>query len=622
MAQPTLVERVRQLGSRAALEADPRFAGIIENVLPLTGQLGNTRTRVKTLGEGSYGRVNLENVNTGQIAAKYFTDPDNVDDNVTELAVLKDLQGFPYVAQLVGVNTRPAALAVNVVAPAPNVEPLEFPVALMGKAKTNLFNRSLYTSWDDIERICIEVLKGIAIVHGQGIVHRDIKVENILMTAAKEVWISDFGKARYIDKNLPKTVDVYTGTLSTSAPELLLKSILNKKTPTDYEKSDMWSVGVTLYNIITNDPLFTSRYGRRDVLDTMFDYSGFPEPTDGDTYALYEEANTNGLLTFSKPVASYVQNVTSYKDALIADAVFSPADPARLETFATVIQSLLSYNPNDRPTALEALHTITGEDFMLPPRRSLLDQYVNTTPLPPDIADNYQFLCYEFLHDAYTLNMKLELPFTLDRALIYARAFLTKNLAFPPKLVFLVSFCIADILLDTSAKTNTYRYDEILDEMTGGAVATPAQIKEVDACINAFMASDIQFLGRTFFDDLVDTVPPLSMKQVQTLGLLNFVCHQYSIFSMYVGYLDVLKDRMLAYIADPANIVTGDYLRRRFDIGSGLGRNPVRGRIAGFVAFIRSPLPPRPPVPGGRRRMSRKKMRKSKRKTRYHKKRS
>ncbi len=615
MAEPTVLERVRQLGTRAALEADPRFAGIVENVLPLTSPVGNTRTTVRTLGEGSYGRVNLEDVNVGQVAAKYFTDPDNIDDNVTELAVLKDLQGLPYVAQLVGVNTRPAGIPINLVSPAPNRPPLKFPVALMGKAKTDLFNRSLYTNWDDLERIAIQILKGIAILHGQGIVHRDVKVENMLMTAAGEVWISDFGKSRYTDKDLPKTVDLYTGTLSTCSPELLMKSLLRKRTPTDFQKTDMWSVGVSLYNIMTDDPLFTSRYGRRDVLDTMFIYSGFPEATDGETYALYQEAQAAGHIQLSRDPATYVHNPTAYKDGILADVVFPPADPARLETFATVIQSLLSYNPNDRPTALEALHTITGEDFMLPPRRSLLDQYVNT-PLPPDLVGNYELLCYEFLHDAYTINMKLELPFSVDRALIYARAFLTRNQDFPAKLVLLVALCIADILLDTSGGSNTYGTDEILEAMLGGAVASPAQIKEVDDCINAFMASDIQFLGRTFFDDLIDATPPLSMNQIQTLGLLNFVCHQYSIFSMYVGNLDVLKERILAYIANPANIVTGDYFRRRYDIGSGLRGDPVKARIAGFKAYIRSPIPPRPPVPGGRRRMSRKKVRKSKRKTR------
>jgi serine/threonine protein kinase len=613
MAEPTLVSEVKRLGTRAALAADPRYAGILENVFPLTGHLGNTRTRVKTLGEGSFGRVNLEDVNTGQVAAKYFTDPRNVEDNVTELAVLKDLQGLPYVAQLIGVNTRPAALAVNAIAPAPNVAPLNFPVALMGKAKADLFNDSLYTSWDDIEQIVIQVLKGMAIVHGQGIVHRDVKIENMLMTASKEVWISDFGKARYTDKDIPPTKDIYTGTLSTASPEILMKSVLGEKSPTNYEKSDMWSVGVSLYHIVTGDSLFSSKFGRRDVLEWMFRRSGFPKPGDGETFRLYQLAQVNGQLNPPKAGVVYLTNPTAYKERVLDRASFQSADPARLETFADVIQRLLTYNPDSRPTALEALHAITGEDFVLPPRRSLLDQYVNTTPLPAAIAGVFELSCYKCLKSAYTMYMKPELPFTVDRALIYARSFLIAHPDYNPDIVTLVSLCIADILLDTSAdRTTKFRHIEILDILNYGLAVPAVTRKDIDNCITAFMSSDVQFLGRTFFDDLIDATPPLPFKVVQTLGLLNFVCHQYSVFSLYVGRLDVLKQRMLDYILDPANIVTGDYFRMRFEIGAGVRLSPVKAIVTNFLTYIRAPLPPLPPVPGGGRRMNRKKTRKSK----------
>lgn len=628
MAEPTLLSEVKRLGTRAALEADPRFAGIVENVFPLTGQLGNTRTRIKTLGQGSFGRVNLEEVNTGQIAAKYFTDPNNIEDNITELAVLKDLQGFPYVAQLIKANTRPAALAVNLVGPPVNVAPLEFPVALMGKAKTDLHDRSIITNWDDIDRIVTQVLKGIAVMHGQGIVHRDIKPANILLTSGKEVWISDFGRARYIDKNLPKTKEVYTGTYSTSAPELLMKDILHEKSITDYEKSDMWAVGVTLYKIMTGDYLFLGANGRNGILDWMYTRAGFPQPTDGETYRLYEEMRNRGLRTLSLPLARYVPVPTAYKDRILARTRFPPADPARLETFATVINSLLSYNPDNRPTALDALRTITGENFAVPARRSLIEQYVNATPLPAVVAPMYAMKSFELLEAAYSMYTKPELPFTVDRAMIYARAFLNKNIPFDTQHVFLVALCLADVFFDTTNRDTEFRYNEILDIITGGGPATVAQINKVDDCINLFMTSDIQFLGRTFFDDLIDAVPPMSFRQVQTLGLLNFICHQHSIFPMYEGHLDLLKQRILAFIANPVNIQSLNYFRMRYHIGSGQPGDPIKPRIRNFLNYIRTPIdavvpvvaaPVLPPVPGGRRHMSRKKARKSKRKTRQRK---
>jgi serine/threonine protein kinase len=611
MAEQTVLSRVKELGTREALAADPRFAGIIENVFPLTGRLGNTRTRVKTLGEGSFGRVNLEDVNAGQIAAKYFTDPTNFVDNVSELAVLKDLQGLPYVAQLIGVNTRPASLAVNVVAPPGNVEPLEFPVALMGKAIADLSDRSLYTNWNDLERTIIQVLKGIAIMHTQGIVHRDIKPQNMLMTAAKEVWISDFGRAKYIDTPLPQTKEVYTGTYWCSAPELLMKDILGTKSITDYEKSDMWAIGVTLYYILTNQYLF-SYTSRREILDAMFIRAGLPGPADGETGGIFVDYEYSGLLpsTLTQPAAYYVRDDEAYKQRAIDRAVYLPADPARLETIATVIQALMTYNPDSRPTALEALKAITGEDYAVPPRRSIIDQYVNTTPLPASISPaNYESTLQRIYLTVVSQINKPETPFTLDRICIYVRAFLQRHPTLRVPIVSLVAIAIADALFDTSAGNYIFGIDEVIAALM--PPPTPAVVKEINDCIQAYMMSDIQYLGRTFFDDLVESEPPFPRRKKQTLGLLNFLCHTYSIFPLYVGHLDVLKQRILDYIANPARIQLKDYLLTQFSPVVGGVVSPI---VTNFLTYIRAPLPVA--VPGGRRRMTRKKMRKSKRKTR------
>jgi serine/threonine protein kinase len=407
----------------------------------------------------------LEEVNAGQIASKYFTDPSNFNDNVTEIAVLKDLQGLPYVAQLVGINTRPASIPANVVGPPVNVEALNFPVALMGKAKSDLHNKSLFTSWDDIERTVIQVLKGIAVMHGQGIVHRDIKPANMLMTSAKEVWISDFGRAKYIDGMIPETEEVYTGTFVTSAPELLMKYILREDTPTDYKKSDMWAVGASLYRIMTGTYLFDGNPD--EVLDQMFIRSGFPQPSDGVTFDLYEEMDANGLLVLGWPIANYRHVANAYKGRILTRTRFPPADPARLETFATVIQELLSFDPEDRPTALEALHMITGEDYPAPPRRILYDEYINTLPLPAAVAGPaFELSCYKTLQTAYRYILKPELMFTVDRALLYTRALLQKNTATRPDVVFLVALAIADSLLDTSAGNREFTPRKVAEALT------------------------------------------------------------------------------------------------------------------------------------------------------------
>lgn len=617
MAESTVLKRVKELGTREALAADPRFAGILENVFPLTGQLGNTRSRVKTLGEGTFGRVNLEDVNAGQIAAKYFTDPNNFIDNVSELAALKDLQGLPYVAQLIGVAARPAALAVNVIAPPPNVAPLNFPVALMGKAVADLTKRSLYTNWDDLERTCIQVLRGIAVMHEQGIVHRDIKPANMLMTAAKEVWISDFGRAKYIDKNLPKTVEVYTGTYATSAPELLMKNIMNEHSPTDYDKSDMWAVGATLYYIITGQYLFNYP-SRNQILDAMFTRAGLPKAEDGETFLIFDEFKHSGRLayTLSYPEASYVRDDEAYKTRLIARTMYRPADAARLETLADVVQALMSYNPSSRPSALQALRTITGEDFVPPPRRSIVDQYVNTTPLPPSIPPAVYRAALLKTYSILILELnKPELPFALDRVCIYIKSLALRHPNIHIGISSLVAVAITDALFDTSDRQRSFSIKDALHTLMRHPTAALKQ--QVNDCVQAYMMSDIQYLGRTFFDDLIDSDPPFVRNKRETLALLNFLCHVYDVFPLYVGHLDVLKQRILDYVADPTKIVLRKYLRSRFaPVAGPRGAEVISPVVTNFLTYIREPLPA---VPGGKRKMTRKKTKKTKHKTRIRK---
>jgi hypothetical protein len=303
----------------------------------------------------------------------------------------------------------------------------------------------------------------------------------------------------------------------------------------------------------------------------------------------------------------------------------------------------MSYDPADRPSAAEALQTITGEDYAISPRRSLQGQYINALPLPPTVAPMYELYCYKLFESAIdTIYTKPEIPFTIDRALVYSRAMLMKNTTIPHNILFLVALAIADTLLDTSSGFTTFDLDSVARQLTYQRPIPAAIFKDVENCVNTYMSSDIQFFGRTFLDDLVESEPPFSKDKIQTLGLLNFFCHQYSVFSMYEGHLDLLKQRILEYV-DTNRISTFSHFLMRINIGSGRHRDPVRKLVTKFVDYIRAGDPrvaaasasaasgasaaPGSSAAAGsgvvvggrrRRRVTRKKIRKSKRKTRYH----
>lgn len=94
-------------------------------------------------------------------------------------------------------------------------------------------------SESQVKCIVLQVLKGLRYLHHNFIVHRDLKVSNLLMTDKGCVKIADFGLARWFGLPLkPMTPRVVT--LWYRAPELLLQA----KTQTT--SVDMWAAGCIL----------------------------------------------------------------------------------------------------------------------------------------------------------------------------------------------------------------------------------------------------------------------------------------------------------------------------------------------------------------------------------------
>ena len=102
----------------------------------------------------------------------------------------------------------------------------------------------------ELARIGEEVCSGLAHAHGRGVVHRDIKPHNILLDEKGRAKVSDFGIARALDTTQATRTGAYLGTALYSSPEQLQG---HKVTP----KSDVYSLGATLYQAATGEPPFT-----------------------------------------------------------------------------------------------------------------------------------------------------------------------------------------------------------------------------------------------------------------------------------------------------------------------------------------------------------------------------
>ena len=98
--------------------------------------------------------------------------------------------------------------------------------------------------------IAIDVCRALEAAHAQGVVHRDIKPGNIMITPAGEVKVTDFGIARVVSatETVAQTAAVL-GTASYLSPEQA------QSQPVD-GRSDLYSLGCVIYEMVTGRPPF------------------------------------------------------------------------------------------------------------------------------------------------------------------------------------------------------------------------------------------------------------------------------------------------------------------------------------------------------------------------------
>jgi hypothetical protein len=99
-------------------------------------------------------------------------------------------------------------------------------------------------------RIIMGVANGLAYAHEQGIIHRDIKPHNILITKEGVPKITDWGMSRLMGSSAAPTVTGFS--LAYASPEQVSPGRFGE---TD-ERTDIYQLGVVFYELVTGKPLF------------------------------------------------------------------------------------------------------------------------------------------------------------------------------------------------------------------------------------------------------------------------------------------------------------------------------------------------------------------------------
>lgn len=113
-----------------------------------------------------------------------------------------------------------------------------------GKTLKELINYSGKLNYNTAIKIALQIAKALDCAHRNNIIHRDIKPQNILVTEAGEVKVSDFGIAKSTDSQTITNTTSIIGSAHYLSPEQA------KGTYIDF-RSDIYSFGIVLYEMVT-----------------------------------------------------------------------------------------------------------------------------------------------------------------------------------------------------------------------------------------------------------------------------------------------------------------------------------------------------------------------------------
>ncbi|XP_073837578.1 serine/threonine-protein kinase msn isoform X6 [Musca autumnalis] len=204
---------------------------------------------IEVVGNGTYGQVYKgRHTKTGQLAAIKVMDvtEDEEEEIKLEINVLKKYSNHRNIATYYGAFIKKS--------PPGKDDQLWLVMEYCGAGSvTDLVKstkgQSLKEEW--IAYICREILRGLAYLHSNKVIHRDIKGQNVLLTDNAEVKLVDFGVSAQLDRTIGRR-NTFIGTPYWMAPEVIA---CDENPEATYDnRSDLWSLGITALEMAESQP--------------------------------------------------------------------------------------------------------------------------------------------------------------------------------------------------------------------------------------------------------------------------------------------------------------------------------------------------------------------------------
>ena len=199
----------------------------------------------QTIGKGAYAKVKIVTnlINQEKYAMKIY-DKDKLNDNSKKKCVYREIE------ILKRINHKNIAKLIEVITTHNHI--LIVQELVNGISLRDYYNREIRNQKGISEhkstifkKIFKQIFDAMNYLHKNHMAHRDIKLENILMTKEYEIKIIDFGFGMYNPEN--KLQNFFCGTPNYMPPEIAFKK------PYIGQKADLWSLGVLVYKMFCAD---------------------------------------------------------------------------------------------------------------------------------------------------------------------------------------------------------------------------------------------------------------------------------------------------------------------------------------------------------------------------------
>ncbi|RHZ68096.1 hypothetical protein Glove_297g5 [Diversispora epigaea] len=259
-----------------------------------SGDLFGSYLLTRTLGEGAYAKVKLgKHIESGEEVAIKLIPKGVGSSKLTEIhreiEILKSVQHSSIIKLLDVVDTQDY---IGIV--------LEY---IPGGELYNYVERKQHLDEAEACRIFKQLIQGVDHLHQMRIVHRDLKLENLLLDAAQNLVITDFGFARKFGES--DRIGSPCGTPYYLAPEVIMQEGLYAR-----RAADIWSCGIILYIMLMGAYPFNSNE-RIDGVDGL--------------KALYAHISATTLI-FPEQISSEAE------DLLRIMLIVNPNDRCNMET--------------------------------------------------------------------------------------------------------------------------------------------------------------------------------------------------------------------------------------------------------------------------------------------------